>query len=379
VAEIFPEKPLTSLPAAVAAMGALPMTVGTEPRALSAERLMEIAARVQAATAGPWWTDTLAESDGSESVGVDAGDDNWIVPCQDLDPADAEFMAHARADVPDLLADNTRLRARIAELEAERRTTNEALDDAVREPRADRPVEEPSSGGYPPALPWLALLDEDDRTEFLDELADSATGYQSSDVRLAEVERTCATWRLIAEAQHGHNTAPGPDALTQSFAPVAALREDDPTDVQCSKCGDPVHWVSSTNSDGGFWRHRFVPGRILDHFGEVAGAEGCHAFDEEYLGEASAKRRLPNCKGCGRPASHPAHDGDVRPWVQHLRALLAAQRAALEDPHDSPLHSNYRLPHDLPDVPSLPTPPSCGLSADELDEVSRTAWFDGGA
>lgn len=114
----------------------LPMPVGPVPQPLPAERLAEIAARVQAATAGPWWTDTLAESDGSESIGVDAGDDNWIVPCQDLDPADAEFIAHARADVPDLLVDNARLRAQVAALLAERRSTNEALDDTVQELRA---------------------------------------------------------------------------------------------------------------------------------------------------------------------------------------------------------------------------------------------------
>lgn len=97
-------------------------------------------------------------------------------------------------------------------------------------------VEEPSPGGYPPALPWAALLDADDLADFLDELAASAITNASSDVALAEVETTCRTWRLIAEAQHGHNTAPGPDVeesapepadrLTQAFAPVAALRED---------------------------------------------------------------------------------------------------------------------------------------------------------
>ncbi|WP_151480657.1 hypothetical protein [Streptomyces albicerus] len=52
-----------------------------------------------------------------------------------------------------------------------------------------------------------------------------------------------------------------------------------------------------------------------------------HAFEAEYQGESDAKRRLPNCKECGRPAVDPAHDEDVRPQVQKLRALLAGQRA----------------------------------------------------
>lgn len=87
-------------------------------------------------------------------------------------------------------------------------------------------VEEPSPVGYPPALPWAALLDADDLADFLDELAASAITNASGDVALAEVETTCRTWRLIAEAQHGHNTAPGPDAVTQ----VAESAEADPGD-----------------------------------------------------------------------------------------------------------------------------------------------------
>jgi hypothetical protein len=312
------------LAAAVAEHGAFPVPVGPESEALSAGRLAEIEARVQAATAGPWWTDRVAESDGSESVGVDAGDDNWIVPCQDLDPADAEFMAHARVDVPALLAEIRRLTAqrerrrvrlvalqndaldmrgslspngegrkvpfplgetltpavdwliaRVAELELERRSTNEALDDAVQELRA----KERSDGSYPPALSWLALLDEDDRVEFLDELADSAAVNQSSDVRLAEVERTCATWRLIAEAQHGHNTAPGPDA-------------EDP----CHPCGCPKR----------FDRH----------------ADGCPT-----LADAAADK---------------------------LTRAFAPVAVLREDPHDGPLHHDYRVGHDLPEAGGAP-------------------------
>jgi hypothetical protein len=78
---------------------------------LTPERLAEIAARAAAATPGPWWTDTLTEHSGGESVGVDAEGDSWVIPCQDIDRADAEFVAHARTDVPALLT-------RVAELEA---------------------------------------------------------------------------------------------------------------------------------------------------------------------------------------------------------------------------------------------------------------------
>lgn len=53
--------------------------------------------------------------------------------------------------------------------------------------------------------------------------------------------------------------------------------------------------------------------------------------------------------------SRPEAD-DVTPQVQKLRALLAGQRAVvaepLEDPHDSPLHHDYRVPRDLPETGS---------------------------
>lgn len=79
--------------------------------------------------------------------------------------------------------------------------------------------------GYPPALPWAALMDDDDLAEFLNELGEAAIRSLDPREALAEVERACGTWRLIAEAQHGHNTAPGPDAVTRTYMPVASLRE----------------------------------------------------------------------------------------------------------------------------------------------------------
>lgn len=51
---------------------------------------------------------------------------------------------------------------------------------------------------------------------------------------------------------------------------------------------------------------------------------GQHAFDEEWMSEAAAKRRLPNCSVCRKPATDAAHDGDQSPATRHLRALLTA-------------------------------------------------------
>lgn len=89
---------------------------------------------------------------------------------------------------------------------------------------ADVPAAEQSQS-YPPALPWARLMDHEDLADFLDELAAAAIANVDAGAALAEVEKACGTWRLIAEAQYGYNTAPGPDVMTRTFAPVQALRE----------------------------------------------------------------------------------------------------------------------------------------------------------
>ncbi|MEU7399952.1 hypothetical protein [Streptomyces sp. NPDC044948] len=64
---------------------------------------------------------------------------------------------------------------------------------------------------YPPALPWAKHMDADDLEEFLADLVDAASGDDDL-TTLAAVEDAIGRWRLIGEAQHAHNTAPGPDA-----------------------------------------------------------------------------------------------------------------------------------------------------------------------
>ncbi|WP_319052627.1 hypothetical protein [Streptomyces europaeiscabiei] len=125
----------------VAREGALPVPVSVVPEPLGAERLAEIEARADAATAGPWCTDAWEIYQGTEYV---PGISFWIgETCRGTselgqDRADAAFVAAARSDVPALVAEVRRQAARIAELEAERHSTNEALSDAAERMRADR-------------------------------------------------------------------------------------------------------------------------------------------------------------------------------------------------------------------------------------------------
>ncbi|MFI0915213.1 hypothetical protein [Streptomyces abikoensis] len=111
----------------------------------------------------------------------------------------------------------------------------QALEDAglLRSPQAAE-----SDGGQKPeqyvvALPWARLMDSEDLGEFLDELAAAAITNTSPEEALAEVEAACGTWRVIAEAQHAHNTAPGPEAAPSPSA------DDLPEPYGCRYCGIP--------------------------------------------------------------------------------------------------------------------------------------------
>ncbi|MEV8474903.1 hypothetical protein [Streptomyces sp. NPDC051173] len=80
---------------------------------------------------------------------------------------------------------------------------------AIRAPKRPR-----AEDSYLPAMPWAKLMDPEDLHDFLGDLAEAAMRYfrpVATDAGiLQEIEKACMTWRLIAEAQHAHNTAAGP-------------------------------------------------------------------------------------------------------------------------------------------------------------------------
>lgn len=80
---------------------------------LSPEREAEIRARAEAATPGPWAPDDVYGLVRPTQI------DGFAHPCeraaaQQQTATDAEFIAHSRADVPDLLAEVDRLREELA-------------------------------------------------------------------------------------------------------------------------------------------------------------------------------------------------------------------------------------------------------------------------
>jgi hypothetical protein len=90
---------------------------------------------------------------------------------------------------------------------------------------------------YPLVLPWALLMDDDDLIAFLNDLAhvmqdarhmSTSAGPVHARRILAGLEKTCGTWRAVAEAQYGHNTAPGPDREdTMPGCPGAAIDHDE--------------------------------------------------------------------------------------------------------------------------------------------------------
>ncbi|MEU0950487.1 hypothetical protein ABZ379_48890 [Streptomyces canus] len=82
-------------------------------------------------------------------------------------------------------------------------------------------AEAAAGDAYPLALPWALLMDNEDLIGLLGDLAHvmqdaphmaTEAGHVHARHILTGLEKACGTWRAIAETQHAHNTAPGPDA-----------------------------------------------------------------------------------------------------------------------------------------------------------------------
>lgn len=119
------------------------------------------------------------------------------------EPLRDEQGVYACCPLPIIETDSAPMAAYLVEL-----LNADGEDGARTEPRG-------AATSYPPALPWARLMDADDLAEFLAEVEHAiATPGTTPAEALAAVEKACGTWRLIGEAQHAHNTAPGPNSET---------------------------------------------------------------------------------------------------------------------------------------------------------------------
>ena len=114
---------------------------------MDSERIEQIRERVAKATEGPWEVHHISVRGGNENCTVvspsgDAELGNWFVSASQW-PTDAAFIAHARQDIPDLLAALTAANERAERAEAE----NERLRSALTEIR-DQESCEVNMGNY---------------------------------------------------------------------------------------------------------------------------------------------------------------------------------------------------------------------------------------
>lgn len=234
-AQILARMKARRLAVTVARVGALPMPVSPEPQA---EERAKVAALI--GDAKPATDQLLLEMaqqirDRREHDHSTAADWDWY--CLNA----SGWLGDKAPTVLRRLLDTE---ARVAELEAERHSTNESLSEAAEQLRANRDritelearlaEREQPADTYPPALPWAALMDADDLEGFLADLADAASGDDDLST-LTEVESTIARWRVIGEAQHAHNTTPGPgaDDVVPQVTKLRAVLAEDP--ARCLK------------------------------------------------------------------------------------------------------------------------------------------------
>ncbi len=141
---------------------------------MTEERLVEIEARAAAAEGGPWFVtgmDTIKD-DGKQTPDtfVISYDDVWLAEMiQSECMGDAEFIAAARSDVPDLCAEIRRLRSLLAGLaydDGDLKATGEWVARRFQEFRAERDRLRaalgqlqghlhPNDGGRPRDLAWM--------------------------------------------------------------------------------------------------------------------------------------------------------------------------------------------------------------------------------
>lgn len=80
--------------------------------------LKAIKARCEAATPGPWQTTVFYGVSSPKSKGYSVDTDKYVGVVEEVSlKKDAEFIAHAREDVPKLVAEVEQLQSRIRQLE----------------------------------------------------------------------------------------------------------------------------------------------------------------------------------------------------------------------------------------------------------------------
>lgn len=212
----------------VGSADALPMPMGPEPQPSDGFRVVVELANADNRSDADWAAELAENALEGQGFKVSAtvaelAEPAGLVPEAALDVAVEELSAFLRVRLALESARRGRreLRAELHTAQAHGRTfleqrnahAKELLDLRARVAELEAAQQPAEGSSYPSALPWARLMDAEDLAEFLAEVEHAiATPGATPAEALAAVEKRCGTWRVIAEAQHAHNTAPGPDA-----------------------------------------------------------------------------------------------------------------------------------------------------------------------
>jgi hypothetical protein len=394
------------------------MTTGTSvaapTQAWTKERLAEAKARCDAATPGPWgWTPGSGDAeDADECACVQSTDGSMEIEAGDKEPsfsgdADAAFIAYARTDLPDALAEIERGWAEIERLRAELAARPAPAAEASLEARAEdardayfADLNEHQSREEQPRSAWLAVV------RAVDASRPSPTREQVADALDALAEAPEIEWRDPSILRHAAAIARGVAIPTDASRPGL-------TEQRCRHCRatlpdhTPVCAIVHIAQEDGFptisaayeqWVTRNngeprgeaspVPTVAIEGLGPEPGILAPAASDPgppTAAGHVSIPRAV-----LSRLVDATLRDESVREpreaaeHVLHLDSLRheparhdpeAARAAALVAPHDRYLHDGPRETCPLPSC-ATPDPPSPADPLSALPAEERTRILD---
>lgn len=265
---------------AAAELERLRLLQNAQPADLSEAQIDALADAGNRALNDYYHDELCACSDWPESCGnYVAG--NWDTAAFDIGMA-AVIGRWEAMRAPAEAGESERLRTRIAELEAERHITNEALSDAAERLRQDR-----------------------------DRIAELETQVAAvDDLRIRAIDKGDQLRARVDEIERKYtfDTA----KLRARVAELEAAAEQ-----VAEFCAQRAEYVTNLRA--------FVEGGEYDYY--------------RWSGHAEARRQLS--QRLGLPVGWPAEDLPVVP----------TPATPVEDPHDSPLHHDYRTGRDLPEYP----------------------------
>ncbi|WP_431781779.1 hypothetical protein [Streptomyces chumphonensis] len=317
-------------------VGALAGLLAADGRALVAgvsapmtpERLAEIAAREAAATRGPWGLDpegvfgsgtVVAEVDGRERIVGELG----FGVGEEAD-ADREFVAHARADVPALLAEVGHLRGEVTQWRDQRNSvfeTNAWLRERLEESGHARLLAELDAHSRAREVERLRARVDELVQQRDDLLVEDARAEMRREPQLAPVPLVVSRFDAVMEPAPEEPPVLTIGAVAEDGRPVALLLDPEARAKVARWLGADRAAVLRQAADeiAGIDFHPNARVRSLEIAGNLAIRLRRMAAADEDAAEGETGG-LVQVADCGHPRTEPCgHDDyhDPHPWADH--------------------------------------------------------------